>query len=165
MAKKQQIVNDLQNTAPLPVDGDIPGESPVNGNGKHPPEILQHSWENAFKGIEGVNSLKYLAESGDNPIDLLMRTFLPENKTNAYRTAVAFATVLRKCREAGDTDGENEIRDILALLPSMGGRSRDQIVSTLIGQLGSAINEAQNIGGKISSAVRNVWKGGNSNNG
>ncbi len=153
MAKKKAKV--IENTAELEVK---PPEVPTNGNGKHPPEITPHSWESAFKTSDQPNSLRYVVEAGDNPEDLLMRTFIPSKLTDSYRRVVAFATAMRKCREAGDTEGEKEFRDILAMLPSMDGRSREQLVSSLIGQI---VNNARYQAGGFMENLRNkaeqVW--------
>jgi hypothetical protein len=154
-AKNKKAVAVIENTAELEVK---PPEVPTNGNGHKPPEITPHSWDNAFKSSETPNSLRYVVEAGDNPEDLLMRTFLPSRKTDSYRLAVAFATAMRKCREAGDTEGEKEFRDILALLPSMDGRSREQLVSSLIGQI---VNNARYQAGGFMENLKNkaeqVW--------
>jgi hypothetical protein len=152
MAKKKAEV--IENSVPLET---TQPEALTNGNGHKPPEIA-HSWDNAYKSIESPNSLKYVVEAGENPEDLLMRTFIPAHPTDAYRKVVAFATAMRKCREAGDTEGEKEFRDILAMLPSMDGGSRRDLVASLIGYIGNNVkNSPGNFMENIKNKAEQVW--------
>lgn len=92
-----------------------------------------HSWDNAYRSQETVNNLKPLFEAGDNPLDLLMRSILAGLHTEEYVLVVALCEELSKCREVSDTIGEQEVRDILAMLPSTKGQAREQLVRAITG--------------------------------
>lgn len=140
----------IENTEDLIVEDP---ETSDEGSGKKSHEMKKHSFDNAFGQMQAPNSLKYVVEAGDNPLDLLMRTIIPDRKSDSYRTVIAFATAMRKCREAEDKDGLAELRDILAMLPSMGGKSREQLVSSLIGYATDTNNNDDGIGGKVKKQI------------
>lgn len=93
--------------------------------------MTRNSWQNAYSAQEGYNSLNLLAKSGEDPLDLLMRTSLAD-----YQLMVAFATLISACEEFHDTEGANEVRNMLAMMPSIAGLSRKQIVDAMIGGYG-----------------------------
>jgi len=103
--------------------------------------MTPHSWDNAFHSQETVNSLKPLFEAGENPIDLLMRSIIGGTGSDEYIQMVALGEEMSKCREVGDTDGEAEVRDLFAMMPSLQGKGREQYVSAIIGQFYQSQNE------------------------
>ena len=90
--------------------------------------LLKTSFENAFTRVSGTNSLDLLAKAGDDPLDLLMRSKIPD-----WRTLTSYAILWRKCIECEFDAGVNEIRNMLAMAPSVGGISREQVVRAIVG--------------------------------
>lgn len=122
---------------PGAVEATIPETAPKQGaTPAIPPKqkrVYKSSFDRAFTQTEGTNSLKLLGEAGENPIDLLMRTILPSKTTDAYAKVVAFGILLGKCEARGYTRGINQIRNMFGLLPSMDGRSREQLTQAIGG--------------------------------
>lgn len=130
-----------------------------NSNGHKKPE-LKTSFDHAYNQMQQPSSVRPLIESGDDPHDLLMRTIIPGKKDDSYRSAVAIAIYLRKCREAGDTAGEEEMRDIMALLPSMNGQSRNQLVTALVGAFTDIKNPVGGFMEKVKGELSKGFRGG-----
>ena len=151
---KNQIKNDLENTEELQLSQD----TETNGDGNKPHEMLKSSFDNAFQAQQGVNSLKYIVETGENPLDLLMRSILPSKVKRSYALVIAFATILSKADETGNERIKSEVKYILAMLPSMDGESRTQLVSALTGYInsGGLVNDNKN---GISSSLKRAFQG------
>ena len=151
---KNQIKNDLENTEELQVSQD----TETNGDGNKPHEMLKSSFDNAFQAQQGVNSLKYIVETGENPLDLLMRSILPSKRKGSWALVIAFATILSKADETKNERIKAEVKYILSMAPSMDGESRTQLVSALTGYInsGGLVNDNKN---GVSSSLRKAFQG------
>jgi len=105
-----------------------------NGHGSGPVDaagVLNPGWaENVFKDQEMPSAFKELTHPGKDVLELLMRTtFDSEDEINA---AILY---YHKCEEFRDEDGKRLLLSKLAAKPSLGGKSRDQLLQALTGQL------------------------------
>jgi len=151
---KQTVKNELENTEEL----EVSQEASENGNGNKPHEMFKSSFDNAFQAQQGVNSLKYIVETGENPLDLLMRSILPSKPKKSYALVIAFARILSKAEETHNERIKSEVKYILSMLPSMDGESREQLVSALTGYINSGAAAHDNKNG-ISSSLRRAFQG------
>ena len=151
----KKVAKEIENTAEMEVSQDA---AETNGNGNKPHEMFKTSLDNAYQSQQGVNSLKYIVEAGENPLDLLMRSILPSKPKRSYALVIAFATILSKAEETGNTRIKTEVNYILSMLPSMDGQSRDQLVSALTGYINSGMAASDNNKG-ISSSLRKAFQG------
>jgi hypothetical protein len=118
--------------------------------------LAPHSWDSAYHQQDQPSSLKPLFEAGDNPIDLLMRSILGNLGTDEYILMVALAEEMSKCREVGDTEGEKEVRDMFAMMPSIKGQAREQYVSAIIGEFyHSAVKKEGGFSNKLHDLAQN----------
>lgn len=108
------------------------------GNGGGEMGILNPSFiENSFKDSEMPSAYRELTHPGKDVLELLMRTtFDTEDEINA---AVLY---YHKCEEFKDEDGKRLLLSKLAAKPSLAGRSRDQLLQALVGQLRLDKNDA-----------------------
>jgi len=161
--KEQTMEKVVPDTSPLPAPQQ-PESS--NGNGHSlttTPKFavpLREGMENVYR-TEGqqTNSAKPLIESGEVPLDLLMRTIIGGIGTDEYRLLVALNTELSKAEKVGSQKVINEVRNQLAMLPSLQGQSRNQYVSALIGQVDRDLAREQGKRGRLETFVRNGYGG------
>jgi hypothetical protein len=147
----------VEQTAAVAEGEEGAGGATFQFKGKNP--LTQKTFEKALANPEQFNGIKYLVETGDAPRDLFMRTLIPDRMSNGYRLLIALQTELEKCLEFGDTEGAESVRDILALLPSVNGVGRQQLVASFIG---GYMGEGSGTGGgeDLTSRLKKIALGG-----
>lgn len=112
---------------------EIPGN---NGNGQTqslPPFLTGGQLTGMVTNKEMPSALNMLAQPGETPRQLSMRTVLTR-KSEGRILATAMSYHLGRCREFGDTEGEQEILDMMALFVSDNGMGRRQLTEAITGQ-------------------------------
>lgn len=128
-----------------------------NGNGHHeidtenefynkdkyvPAEDLDE--KGAYFSPHQTDNIKLLMTPGTDVLNLLMRADVPNRKF-----AVAVSSLIKKCRDHGDKEGELEVLSILAGLVAVGAKRAGLVGDVLIGQKGSASKSGWGLADKL----------------
>lgn len=87
---------------------------------------------NAFSTPGKNNVADLLVIPGDDPLGIAMRTVLNKHSEGMIQ-ATAYARDWAEMTEFGDTVGQKELLFKLAIMPSIDGLSREQLVKAIIG--------------------------------
>ena len=119
-------------------DDEVRGEPEidVNPNGQKEKskthELKFGDIKNAFS-TPGKNSVAdLLVIPGDDPLGIAMRTVLKRHSEGMIQ-ATAYARDWAEMEEFGDKVGQNELLFKMAMMPSIDGLSREQLVRAIIG--------------------------------
>jgi hypothetical protein len=96
--------------------------------------LSQNSIETAFNQSDVVSAIRYLVEPGDTMHGLLMRANIPAKQTDDKVFSIAAVHHLSKAEEFGDTGAQNELMNLIALMVSLRGKGREQLVEAIIGE-------------------------------
>jgi len=118
----------------VPENGDKEPEELEKTTGFKPGKPLpEHGWTRAFETPGQQNNIRYVVEAGEGTRDIMMRSYLPAKKTEAYRLLLGVLTIIRKCNKFHDEEGKEEMLNYLALLVSQEGQGRKDLVVSLVG--------------------------------
>jgi len=87
---------------------------------------------NAFSTPGKNNVADLLVIPGDDPLGIAMRTVLKKHSEGMIQTT-AYARDWAEMEEFGDKTGQRELLMKMALMPSIDGLSREQLVKAIIG--------------------------------
>jgi len=93
------------------------------------------TFDNIFTQQQMASAIKVLVEAGYDIRDLLMRADFPKKRTESHRYILASMRHRAKCREFGDTQGEDELMDVLAGFTSSEGKRIEKFVEAVTGQV------------------------------
>ncbi len=153
--KGTSVVALLEKTKELKIDGEL---SPNGNNGANEPTkelkaaLQAGSIENAFKQHHQTSAVDYLVNPGPTLDDMAMRVYIPNQRPESMRFVVAAMETYYKCLEFHDFIGAAQVKSQIALMCSMDGYSRNQLVQAIIGE-GKGSNSVKGFGDWLEKAA------------
>jgi len=109
-------------------------DSEVNADGSRNAGVVAGgALMDAMRESEGFTALKSLVVPGDKVEELLMRGDLPSKNQEGHVRAVVIAEVIADCIEFNDTEGLQEVLNMVAALTSADGKRAKELVDAIVG--------------------------------